>query len=1521
MGINGLNLCMPVFFRIMLFSVFFLLGQVANAQNEKKKWYFGQNAGLDFNTSPPTVVTNGMIWTLEGCSSISDASGNLLFYTDGMTVWDQTHSVMGNGTFLNGASSTSQSALIVKQPGSASLYYLFTQAAQAGSNGFCYSIVDMSLAAGMGSVTVKNVQLMTPSTEKITAAKHCNGNDIWVVSHDWNSNNFRAYLLSATGLNTVAVLSATGQIHTTPGQTMGMQGCMKISPNGKRIGVAITTFSMLGNGFYTSPTTEVLDFDNSTGLVSNPIPLGFYDGAYGVEFSPDGSKLYIGKWTNGNQLYQYDLCAPNATAVAASQYTVSSSIWIKGSLQLAPDGKIYVARYNQSDLGVINNPNGLGPACNYVELGQSISPKLNNVGLPNNVVSYKSPPAGMTYTVSCFNGAFSYPVAPGTAVGCAGSSYSLLALSWNFGDPGSGINNTSGLQNPVHVFSGIGIYTVTLILNNSCGGGTDTLKQVVNINQGCLSVSSSTFSCASLGSATVYPTFGTGPYSFLWLPGMQSSSVATGLTPGTKTVIVTETGTGLSFSTSVTFSPWSPMTTTLGPVKNVSCFGGSNGTVSVSGITGGSASQLYNWTNGIVSYSVPAPVNLSAGTWTATVTDALTGCVSSNIFTVLQPPALSVSLTANSPTACAGSNIILSGTSSGGLPGYSYFWAGVPGTATRIASQSQGTYIFTLSAVDANNCVASTSISIAFVANPTLTVAHVSICPLQTGTLIAGGASSYTWQGGSTGTAFTQNPLVTNVYSVTGSASGCTAVATASIILKSIPVVTLVSNSPLCPGNVLQLTASNGAFYQWSGPAGFNSQQQNPSIANVNIGNSGAYNLTVTAANGCTASAGSAVLINLQPVITVPSVTLCSGDSLFLFANSLTGSNYVWSGPLSFSSSVQNPVIAAGNINRSGVYSVTVTGINGCTNVASGNVTEINPPNLNVILSSASVCAQALSGSPNTIIFTSGGASTYTLSTPAHLYNPNPSGPVSPVSLLPPFSNTGISTATLFGANSGCTRSITAQFTIVPNPTVSVISPTPVICAGQSFTYTSAGASSYNWSALNPGSPFYTSGSIAVTNPSVNSVFAVTGSSLGCYSAMHTTSLTVNPLPLLQISGDTRICSGTAAHLNVTGSATSFTWSPSSYLSSVNSSSVLVSPPANQIYMVTGALNNCTTTAAVSVSVLALPQASIEVSRPVFCLNDTVTFKGSGGLMYSWSGPLQFSSTYSSFQLTANNPALAGYYTLTVTDQNGCRGSARQLISLLPLPVATFLGKMEGCAPFCTKLSATTDSRVSKTWQFGQIKSGGNDFSICLYDPGTYRIFCRLYDNQTTCSNTLSREINVFPKPQVDFSFVPEHPLAGMDEVIFNDQSSGEGLHQWQWHFISNGGYRSTVPTPSFIFESDGISPVALTVKNKWGCADTMVKTVQVEPDFLVYVPNSFSPNGDGLNDIFYLKGKGIYESLLQVFDRWGAMIFESADINSGWDGTYKGSEVEIGTYAWKVLVKNKTGKTKSLAGHINLIR
>jgi len=351
-----------------------------NAQLGKEAWHwnFGQNCSLDFSSGTP-VVGVSVISTDEGCASLSDPNtGQLLFYTDGVSVWNKNNIQMPNGDSLFGNRTTSQSAVIVPKPGAKNLFYVFTCDYEGNSHGVCYTLVDMNLDGGNGDVVIstKNTLLTpAPTAEKLTAVRHCNGVDFWVLDHPLNSNAFYAYQVTSSGVNALPIISHTGTFLNN--FSSDAYGCLKASPDGKRLAAGGQYIRKL----------EIFDFNNGTGHVSNPITISYpftIQGAYGVSFSPDNSKLYATDMNN-KLLYQYDVSSNNAATVIASKIVIDSNfVSYMGALQLAPDGKIYIVRNTMPAISVINNPNALGLACNF-QLNAITLPatEAGLLGLPN----------------------------------------------------------------------------------------------------------------------------------------------------------------------------------------------------------------------------------------------------------------------------------------------------------------------------------------------------------------------------------------------------------------------------------------------------------------------------------------------------------------------------------------------------------------------------------------------------------------------------------------------------------------------------------------------------------------------------------------------------------------------------------------------------------------------------------------------------------------------------------------------------------------------------------------------------------------------------------------------------------------------------------------------------------------------------------------------------------------------------------------------------------------------------------
>ncbi len=240
--------------RLFLISTTLIFCYQTIAQSKHaNNWYFGNRAGVTFNTSPPEALVDGQIQTDEGCSSVSDDNGNLLFYSEGKSVWNREHNNMSNGYNLFGHFSSTQSCLIVKKPGDNSIYVLFTVDYQGEENGMRYSEVDMALNGGLGNVNQnKNVLIVTPTCEKIAAVAHANGQDFWIICHLNGSNIYQSYLLSENGINLSPVESSEGITINTSAN--GWAGQLKASPNGSMIAAAHQSLN----------SVELFQFDNAT---------------------------------------------------------------------------------------------------------------------------------------------------------------------------------------------------------------------------------------------------------------------------------------------------------------------------------------------------------------------------------------------------------------------------------------------------------------------------------------------------------------------------------------------------------------------------------------------------------------------------------------------------------------------------------------------------------------------------------------------------------------------------------------------------------------------------------------------------------------------------------------------------------------------------------------------------------------------------------------------------------------------------------------------------------------------------------------------------------------------------------------------------------------------------------------------------------------------------------------------------------------------------------------------------------
>jgi gliding motility-associated-like protein len=440
----------------------------SHSQGQANHWLFGYNAHLDFNSSPPAFTGSNsqpLLAQFEGSATISDSVGNLLFYTDGALVWNRNHTQMPNGYELMGHWSSTNSGLVVPKPGNPDQFYIFT-AHHGGyfymepSQGLHYNLVSLCHNQGLGDVIPeqKNKPLYKPSSERIAATHHSNGTDVWVVTHDFE-DNFFVYLVTEAGVQ-LHHQQQTGKNQMGEAMPDNTIGQMKISPDG----------SLLALALYGTGEIEVYPFDKNTGLLGERKISFRLSDPYGVEFSPDNSKLYV-TWYNGRWFDQFDLSYTEPFDIYLNSFRLFSDYqfgrYLNDQLQLGPDGKIYT-----SILLRINNPNLPG------ELSEVDSSRIDLVdyrdynpirGVSSFISSYLDISPKIEYAYTCFGDSVAFRLI---------HNESVKSVEWNFGDEPTP-DNFSTQHFPKHLYSKTGIYSASARITLQNGEILTKQKKVI----------------------------------------------------------------------------------------------------------------------------------------------------------------------------------------------------------------------------------------------------------------------------------------------------------------------------------------------------------------------------------------------------------------------------------------------------------------------------------------------------------------------------------------------------------------------------------------------------------------------------------------------------------------------------------------------------------------------------------------------------------------------------------------------------------------------------------------------------------------------------------------------------------------------------------------------------------------------------------------------------------------------------------------------------------------------------------
>lgn len=930
---------------------------------------------------------------------------------------------------------------------------------------------------------------------------------------------------------------------------------------------------------------------------------------------------------------------------------------------------------------------------------------------------------------------------------------------------------------------------------------------------------------------------------------------------------------------------------------------GQTATISATGST------TYTWNTGSNSATInPAPlattvytVNGSIGTCSATTTATVT---ISNI-----------SLSATSQTICTGltATVVASGATT-------YTW-NTGSTSATINPAPVATTVYTV--VGANGtCSASTNATVTVNSSGGISVNSPTICSGQTATLTAGAATSYTWSTTQNIQTINVNPLTTTVYTVNAVlGAGCNASNTSTVTVLSNPTLS-INNASICTGQTATISVSGASSYIWFDGSTTSSNTMSPNSTT-------AYSVTGSS-GGCTATATASVFVTSNPTVTATSVSICAGQTASLVG--LGATTYTWD-PLGVNS--------IGSTFSVSPASTTIYSLSGSTNGCVGSATVgVNVgSNLSISVNNATIC--------------SGQSATLTAISSATNYSWS-NGSLTGQIIVNPIVNT---TYSINGNFAGCTGSATANVFVNATPTLT--SSNETLCAGQSATLIALGATSYTWSTASTATTI-------IVNPLVNTTYSLIGANGSCTSSANY-NVVVGTVPLI-LTNSASICNGSSATLTANG-ATSYTWLPLG----TSSSTISVNPSANTNYTVIGSNGSCTSSATASVVVTnggtvavsaatvcngqnaiigtnalatsylwsngaTTPTISVSpntttnyslqlitggciltgsttvviTSAPIInatgasiCIGDNATIFASGATNYTWTpGNLTGSSINVSPPVTTNF--------VVSSFNNGCISTATAQVQVNSKPSLTITPQNKTVCPN-TPVTFYASGAAVYNWYVDGLYYFGNPLVI----SPTKTSLISVEGSNGGCSSTTVTNINV---QNINASLNPESNYVDYPgSLSFTNTSTGYTSILWDF----GNGQTSSNNNPTATYEYPGTYLVTLLAKDTLGCADTTFYVIEAgcgKGD--IYIPNTFTPNNDGLNDTFRIFGGTCLTSFSgTIFDRWGNEIYKFKNLTDSWDGKMKGTDIEIGVYNYLINYTLYNGKQFTKTGVISVLR
>ena len=834
------------------------------------------------------------------------------------------------------------------------------------------------------------------------------------------------------------------------------------------------------------------------------------------------------------------------------------------------------------------------------------------------------------------------------------------------------------------------------------------------------------------------------------------------------------------------------------------------------------------------------------------------------------------------------------------------------------------------------------------------------ICGSQPVTLnVIGGtlANNATWEwyssscGGNhvgTGASITVTPTQTSTYFVRAEGlCNTTTCAQVTVTVANLPTPQFSATSPCYP-NTTQFTDnstanSNGGItsWNWDFGNGNTSNQQNPAF---NFNNAGNYNVTLVVINsdGCSNSITQQVTVYEKPNANFNFTNQCDGTAIpFASTASVNGSasitNYLWD----FGNTNSGSGINTSHLYTTpGSYNVThiVSTNEGCFDTITQTITVFNNPvagftHQNVCLGNAmNFTNTSTVGSPDVIssyLWAFGdGSPTSTQTNPSHTYLTEGNYTVT---LIATTSNACSDVANItvsvydaptagFTFNNVC-ENIPASFTNTSN--------NPNIGNIATFSWNFGDGSPLNSIDFNPIHTYTTAGTYTVT-------LIVNSSNLGCSDTLQQT-IDIYPSPVSQFTFTNQCFGVPISFIDQSINAVSYNWNFGDNTNSITQNPQhLYNTSGNfSVSLTVSSANGCTNTSIQTITVYPKPNANFSATE--VCYGIANEFTNLSNVIapdiittYQWNfGDNNTSGT----QDPQHTYLQAGLYntTLIVTTNHNCSDTITLPVIVNPNPVVDFdVDIISGCTPHCTSFNnqstIASGSIAAFEWNFDNgnqsfIQNPSHCFINESLSPKYFNITLKATSDKG-CVSTLTKNnyITSYPLPIADFSSDPNPTDIFRPNILFTDLSIG--ANSWLWNFGDNTFNPDTIiQNPTHTYLDTGIFNVWLYVENIYGCKDSIAKPVNIRPDFALFIPNAFTPNGDIYNPTFAAKGYGIKEFKMYIFNRWGELIFVADDINKGWDGTFNGVECQQDVYVYRIEVLDLNLKKHQYIGSVSLIR